>query len=157
MKIALVHDSLVQYGGAERVLQAVHDLYPDAPVYTLAIDPKMAGYFEDWTIVSSPLQYVYNMFPRLQWLLPLIPPALRFFDFSQYDVVLSFSSAFAKGVRVPKGTLHINYCHTPDPFFMDRPQLPAAGTANLAAPVQPAAAPVPVMAAALGFQGCPAG
>lgn len=117
MKVAIVHDSLTQFGGAERVLQALHEVYPQAPVFTLVYDKKLAHYFEGWTIISSPLQHLYRILPRLQFLLPFIPLALRFFDFSGYDLVLSSSSVFAKGIRVPKGILHINYCHTPARFL----------------------------------------
>jgi len=119
MKIALAHDSLVQLGGAERVLEAFHELYPEAPVFTLVFDKKLADRFENWQIISSPLQYLYNFIPRLQYLLPFIPTALRFFDFSQFDVVLSSSSVWMKGIKVPKGVLHINYCHTPARFLWD--------------------------------------
>ena len=55
MKIALAHDSLTQFGGAERVLQALHEIYPDAPVFTLVYDKRLAEHFEGWHIVSSPL------------------------------------------------------------------------------------------------------
>ena len=117
MKIALAHDSLVQYGGAERVLQALHDLYPDAPVFTLVYDRKLGENFENWTIISSPLQYIYNLIPRFKWLLPLIPAAVASLDFSDFDVVISSSSVFIKAIRVPKNVLHISYCHTPARFL----------------------------------------
>lgn len=117
MKVALVHDSITQMGGAERVLQALHKVYPDAPVFTLVFDKQLAENFEDWTIVSSPLQFVYNIFPKFKWLLPLIPWALRQFNFSGFNVVISSSSVFAKNVVVPKNVLHINYCHTPARFL----------------------------------------
>lgn len=113
LRVALAHDSLTQFGGAERVLAALHEMYPDAPVFTLVYDKKMGEHFEEWEIVSSPLQYIYNLIPRFQWLLPLIPIAIRFFDFSKFDVVISSSSVFIKAIHVPKGVLHINYCHTP--------------------------------------------
>ena len=118
MKIAIAHDSLVQYGGAERVLQAMHEVYPDAPVFTLVYDQQMiSSRYEDWNIVASPLQHVFKLFPRLQFYLPFIPFALRFFDFSEFDVVLSSSSMWMKGLQLPKHTMHINYCHTPARFL----------------------------------------
>lgn len=117
MRVALVHDSLTQFGGAERVLQALHEIFPQAPVFTLVYDKKLKDRFGGWTIVTSPLQHLYNCFPRFQYLLPLIPLALRFFDFSKYDLVISSSSVFAKGIKVPKRVLHINYCHTPARFL----------------------------------------
>src|SRR5579864_2348383 len=117
MKVALAHDSLTQLGGAERVLEALHEIYPDAPVFTLVFDPKLKAHFEGWKIISSPLQYLYRILPRFQLLLPFIPPALRFFDFSEFDLVISSSSTFIKAIHVSKQTVHINYCHTPARFL----------------------------------------
>lgn len=117
MRIAIAHDSITQMGGAERVLKALHELYPEAPVFTLVYDSKLSGYFEDWTIVSSPLQYLYDFVPKFKLMLPFIPAAIRFFDFSGYDVVLSTSSAFIKNIAPPKGVIHICYCHTPARFL----------------------------------------
>jgi|SRR5579872_10849 len=123
MKIALAHDSLTQLGGGERILQALHEIYPDAPVFTLVYDQKLKEHFEGWNIVCSPLQYLYRILPRFQLLLPLIPLALRFFDFSEFDLVISSSSIFIKAVHVPKKTIHVNYCHTPARFlWYDREQ-----------------------------------
>ena len=117
MKIALVHDSLTQMGGAERVVDSFHDIYPTAPLFVLVFDNKLKDYFSEVEVVSSPLQYAYSVFPRLQYFLPLIPLALRAFNFDNFDVVLSSSSAWAKGIKVPKKTVHINYCHTPARFL----------------------------------------
>lgn len=117
MKIALAHDSITQLGGAERVLEALHELYPEAPVFTLVYDQRLKDHFEGWTIVSSPLQYIYNFVPKFHWLLPFIPAALKFFDFSGFDLVISSSSVFAKNITVQKGIKHIDYCHTPARFL----------------------------------------
>jgi glycosyltransferase involved in cell wall biosynthesis len=123
MKVALAHDSLTQFGGAERVLQALHEIYPDAPVFTLVYGQKLKEHFEGWQIISSPLQYLYNFLPRLQFMLPFIPLALHFFDFSEFDLVISSSSTFIKAIHLPKNVLHINYCHTPARFlWMDTEQ-----------------------------------
>lgn len=115
--MALVHDSLTQIGGAERVLQNLHDIYPDAPVFVLAFDKKLGRHFEGWTIISSPWQYVYNFAPHLKYSLPFAPMVMRAFDFSGFDLVISSSSAFAKNITVPKGISHICYCHTPTRFL----------------------------------------
>jgi glycosyltransferase involved in cell wall biosynthesis len=117
MKIALVHDSLTQLGGAERVVDSFHEIYPEAPLFVLVFNQKLAENYQGWKIVSSPLQYAYKLTHSLQYLLPLIPLSLRFFNFSQFDLVLSSSSGWAKGIRVPKRTVHINYCHTPARFL----------------------------------------
>lgn len=120
MKIALVHDYLVQYGGAERVLECFAEIWPYAPIYTLIYDEeKTHGIFKDKRIYTSFLQNFpysrknHRIFP------PLMPPAIEQFDFSQYDIVLSDSSSYAKGIITPPETLHICYCHTPMRYAWD--------------------------------------
>jgi glycosyltransferase involved in cell wall biosynthesis len=120
MKIALVHDYLVQYGGAERVLEAFTEVWPYAPIYTLLHDPEaMHGKFADKRIYTSFLQRSrfarkhHRLFP------PLMPVAIESFDFSQYDVVLSDSSSYAKGIITRPETLHISYVHTPMRYAWD--------------------------------------
>ncbi|MFA9262861.1 MAG: glycosyltransferase [Undibacterium sp.] len=120
MKIALVHDYLVQYGGAERVLEAFTEIWPYAPVYTLLHDPEaMHGKFADKRIYTSFLQKSrfarkhHRLFP------PLMPVAIESFDFSKYDVVLSDSSSYAKGIITRPETLHISYVHTPMRYAWD--------------------------------------
>lgn len=117
LKVAIVHDSLTQLGGAERVVEALHEMFPQAPVFVLVMDKKLEEKFFGWDIRTSWLQVVYNIIPKFQWLFPLIPLALYSFNFSGYDLVISSSSSFAKNVHVPKGTPHINYCHTPTRFL----------------------------------------
>lgn len=120
MKIALVHDYLVQYGGAERVLQAFTELYPYAPIYTLIHDPEaMHGVFSDKRIYTSFLQRSRFVRKHHRLFPPLMPPAIEQFDFSQYDVVLSDSSSYAKGVITRPETLHISYIHTPMRYAWD--------------------------------------
>jgi glycosyltransferase involved in cell wall biosynthesis len=120
MKVALVHDYLVQYGGAERVLECFSELWPYAPIYTLIYDKdKTHGLFEKKRIYTSFLQKFpysranHRIFP------PLMAPAIEQFDFSKYDLVLSDSSSFAKGIITPPETLHICYCHTPMRYAWD--------------------------------------
>lgn len=120
MKIALVHDYLVQYGGAERVLEAFGEIWPYAPVYTLIYDPEsMRGKFQGKRIYTSFLQHWplarkhHRLFP------PLMPLAIEQFDFRQYDVVLSDSSSYAKGILTRPETLHISYVHTPMRYAWD--------------------------------------
>lgn len=118
MKIALVHDYLIQDGGAERVLMALHEMYPEAPVYTLLHDRKRANpVFANWDIRTSFLQSVPGGLSRYQWLLPLMPTATESYNLSDYDLVISSSSAFAKGIVTRPETLHISYCHTPTRYL----------------------------------------
>jgi len=120
MKVALVHDYLNQYGGAERVLGAFSEIFSDAPIYTLIYDPqKVCGVFYNKKIRTSFLQKIpfaksyHRIFPFL------MPIAIEQFDLSNYDVVLSDSASFAKGVITKPETLHICYCHTPPRFAWD--------------------------------------
>jgi glycosyltransferase involved in cell wall biosynthesis len=118
MKIALVHDFLIQDGGAERVLCAFREIWPDAPVFTLAYDKKRApDYFKNGKINTSFLQRIPLGVKNYQWLLPLMPAAIERLDLSDFDVVLSSSSAFSKGIITRPETLHICYCHTPARFL----------------------------------------
>jgi glycosyltransferase involved in cell wall biosynthesis len=120
MKIALVHDYLVQYGGAERVLESFVEMFPDAPIYTLLYDKDaMHGAFADKNIITSSLQKVPFARRRHRIFPPLMPSAIESFDFSQYDIVLSDSSSFAKGIITRPETLHISYVHTPMRYAWD--------------------------------------
>jgi len=104
-------------GGAERVVDALHELFPNAPVFTLVFDPKFKEKYKDWDIQTSPLQSLYLVLGKLQYCLPLIPWAVDQLNFSGYDLVISSSSGFVKNIRVPKNCVHINYCHTPTRFL----------------------------------------
>ena len=117
MRIALAHDSFTQLGGAERVIEALHELYPEAPVFTLVFDPKFREKYKGWDIRTSGLQTLFLTLGKLQYLLPLIPWGVDSLDFSGFDVVISSSSGFIKNIRVPKTCGHLNYCHTPTRFL----------------------------------------
>ncbi len=120
MKIALVHDYLVQYGGAERVLQAFTEIFPYAPIYTLIHDDRaMRGQFGDKRIYTSFLQNLPFSRKRHRFFPPLMPLAIEEFDFSKYDIVLSDSSSYAKGIITRPETLHICYMHTPMRYAWD--------------------------------------
>lgn len=120
MKVALVHDYLVQHGGAERVLEAFAELFPEAPIFTLIYDREaMHGMFEGRDIRTSFLQALpwarrnHRLFP------PLMPLAIEQFDFRGFDLVLSDSSSYAKGVITGPGTFHVSYMHTPMRYAWD--------------------------------------
>jgi glycosyltransferase involved in cell wall biosynthesis len=117
LKVALVHDYLREYGGAERVLETLHEIFPDAPVYVSFIDPEVTGIhwqkFADWDIRESWLTRIPFYKKLFSPLRLFAPQYFSAFDLSEYDVVISSTNAyFAKAVRVPNGK-HICYCHTP--------------------------------------------
>lgn len=121
MKLAIVHDFIIDYGGAERVLQHVHELYPSAPIYTLRHDPDRIGHItKGWDVRSSNIDK-WPSFLRKNHTFPMsfYPYAIEQFDFDQYDVVLSLSSVFAHGIITAPNTTHICYYHTPARFLWD--------------------------------------
>ncbi len=114
MKVALVHDYLNQMGGAERVVMALHEIYPDAPIYTSIYDPKLVDpAFRKMDIRTSFMQKFPMVTKHHQPYLPFYPFAMESLDLRGYDLVLSSSSAFGKGVITRPETMHICYCHTP--------------------------------------------
>lgn len=118
MKIALVHDYLVQDGGAERVLHAFQEIWPEAPTFALLHDPKaMGSSFRGKDIRTSFLQRVPFALKRYKWFMPLMPAATEHHNLTGYDVVLSSTSAFAKGILTRPDTLHLCYCHTPTRYL----------------------------------------
>lgn len=117
MKVALVHDYLVDAGGAERIVEVFHELYPEAPIYTSIYNSETTfTCFREMDVRTSFLQYLTTSGRHYKWLLPLYPLAFEKFDFSDYDVVLSSSSAWAKGVITPPEVCHISYCTSPMRF-----------------------------------------
>ena len=117
MKIAIVHDYLNQYGGAERIIEIFHEMFPEAPVYTSVYDPsKLPPIFQEMDIRPSFLQKLPFSKRALQYYIPFIPMAFEHFDLRGYDVVLSSTTAFAKGVITPPECVHVCYCNTPMRF-----------------------------------------
>ena len=117
MKVALVHDYLREYGGAERVVEVLHELYPDAPLYTSFVDWQALGMhasrFQNWDIKTSWAQnwLMRRFHSPLRFLTPWV---WKYFNFSQYDVVISSSGWFiCRGIDVVKPTVHISYIHHP--------------------------------------------
>ena len=114
MRVALVHDYLNQMGGAEKVLLALHDLFPQAPIYTSIYAPaRVDSRFRKLDVRTSFMQRLPLVKKRHQPFLPLFPHAFERMDLRAYDLVISDSSAFAKGIVTRPETLHISYCHTP--------------------------------------------
>ncbi|MDA2922087.1 glycosyltransferase [Patescibacteria group bacterium AH-259-L07] len=118
MRVALIHDFLTQYGGAEKVLEAFHQIWPNAPVFTLFYNKKVMGnMFRDWDIRVSPIQNLPFAVKKYRWYLPLMPAAIERFDLSQFDIVISDSSAYSKGVIIQPHTTHISYIHSPTRYL----------------------------------------
>lgn len=118
MKVAIVHDWLTNWGGAEQVLKRITELYPGAPVYTIVYRKKtMGGMFFD--VRPSYIQKfpfadrLYNKY------LPFFPKAVESFDLSEYDLVISSSTCCAKGVLTRSDAVHVCYCATPMRYAWD--------------------------------------
>ncbi|HYM46139.1 MAG TPA: glycosyltransferase [Solirubrobacteraceae bacterium] len=112
--VTLVHDYLLVMRGAERTFAAIADLYSQAPIFTLLYDePGTNGRFAGRAIFTSPLQRLGVRQSTFRRLLPLYPWAVERLKLPACDVVLSSSSAFAHGVGVPRGAVHVCYCYTP--------------------------------------------
>lgn len=117
MKVALVYDWVNKYGGAERVIQALHTIWPKAPLYTAVYDRKKAAWADSFKVYPSFLQNIpfakshHELFPFL------IPLSFESFNFDEYDVVISVTSFAAKGIITKPKTLHLCYCLTPTRFL----------------------------------------
>jgi glycosyltransferase involved in cell wall biosynthesis len=119
VKIALVHDWLDTLGGAERVLIELHQMFSDAPIYTLfARKEFIKEYLPEAKIITSWLQRM--PFRRSAAWAPLMVTAIEGFDFSAYDLVISSSVFFSKGIIVRPKTKHICYCYSPTRQLWDR-------------------------------------
>jgi hypothetical protein len=120
MRIAFVHEYLNQFGGAERLLQVLCSIFPNAPIYTLFYDEAATGkVFQGREIRTSFLQKTPFISERHTLFPLLMPIAIEQFDFSDFDVVISISASFSKGIITPVGTRHISYCLTPPRFLWD--------------------------------------
>lgn len=117
MRVAIVHDYLTQLGGAERVLSALMRAFPNAPVFTL-LRGEIEG-FDSRRIRTSFLQKIPGARNYHRYFPLLMPLAVEQFDLSAYDVVLSASHSFGKGVVTSPTTLHISYCFTPTRYVWD--------------------------------------
>lgn len=121
MKIAIVHDWLTGMRGGEKCLETFCRLYPDADLFTLLHLPgQVSPAIEALRIRTSFLQNLPLAKTHYRHFLPLMPFAIERFDLRGYDLVLSSSHCVAKGVKVPKGALHICYCYTPMRYIWDQ-------------------------------------
>jgi glycosyltransferase involved in cell wall biosynthesis len=113
-RVALVHDFLLDVRGAERVFLELCSMFPQADIYTAVYDEKGTEQrFAGRTVYSSFLQRLRPSAKTFRALFPLYPAAIESFDFSEYDLVLSSSSAWAHAVLCDEQTVHVSYCHNP--------------------------------------------
>lgn len=121
MKIALVHDWLNNIGGAERVLIELHKIFPKAPIYALFSNKKFIKEFlPEAEIRTSSLNKIPFISKLYKYLFFLMPSAVESFDLSEFDVVISSSVIFSKGLVLKPKTRHICYCYSPTRFLWDR-------------------------------------
>jgi glycosyltransferase involved in cell wall biosynthesis len=127
VRVAFVHDYLTQFGGAERVLLEMHALHPDAPVYTTLYDPSaFGGAFEQIDVRETWLAKIPGARRNFRALLPLYPNAIESIDLTGYDLVISSTTSFAKGVVTRGGTLHVCYMNTPTRFLWRKDEYAAS-------------------------------
>ena len=128
MKIALVHELLTMRGGAERVLRIIADMFPEAPIYTLLYDEsKLGDWFPRERVRTSRIHQSlkFQLLPRAQrfnhhWYLAQFPSAVEAWDFSEFDLVISTSSACAHGIITNGKPKHLCYVHSPARYLWDR-------------------------------------
>ena len=114
MKVAIVHEWLSVYGGSERVVEVLHELFPEAPIYTLVYDednmPERFKNYDIRTTFVQKLPFAKKKYPNY---LPLMPRAFEELDLTEYDLVITSSSSCCKGVITRSDALNICYCYTP--------------------------------------------
>ena len=139
MRVALVHDYLTQYGGAERVLEVIHAHFPDAPIFTgLLHRPDLPSSLANRDIRPSFINRAPGSGPRHRWFTPLYPFAFRSLSrqLHDYDIVVADSSAWAHHLRLRPEQALVCYCHSPARFlYGDEDYL---GATNLPAPARAA-------------------
>ena len=117
MKIAFVYDRVNKWGGAERVLLALHEIWPDAPLFTAVYDARHASWANVLRVHPSFMQHIPLAKNHHEWFPWLTPMAFESFSWEGYDVVLSVTSAEAKDIITKPGTIHICYCLTPTRYL----------------------------------------
>ncbi|MCL4352861.1 hypothetical protein M1615_00085 [Patescibacteria group bacterium] len=113
LRVALVYDRVNKWGGAERVLLALHKMFPRAPLYTSVYNPETAPWAKVFDIRVSFLQNFPLASSLHEVYAPLMPLAFESFSFDGYDAVISLTSEAAKGIITKPQTLHLCYCLTP--------------------------------------------
>ncbi|BAU09874.1 glycosyl transferase [Leptolyngbya sp. NIES-3755] len=119
MKVALVHDYLTQKGGAERVFEMLCKRYPDADIFTSLYEPEASIDFGDRKVFTTYLQQIPNASRYFKLLAPLYYSAFRALDLRDYDLIISSTTSFAKGVKKRPDAKHICFCHNITRFLWD--------------------------------------
>lgn len=119
MHVAVVHDKLMQFGGAERVVLTLLQAWPQAELYTSAYDPELVAVHGFGAVHATVLQRTPLLQRAHHLFLPLYHPAFRMLRLDGFDAVVSSSAQFAKSVRPPRGVPHLCYCHTPPRMLWD--------------------------------------
>lgn len=121
MRVAIVHDWLVTYAGAERVLEQMLCCYPSADLFSVvdSLPPDQRGFIQNKTVTTSFVQRFPFAKKKYRQFLPLMPLAVEQFDLSEYDLVISSSHAVAKGVLTSPGQLHLCMCYSPIRYAWD--------------------------------------
>jgi glycosyltransferase involved in cell wall biosynthesis len=117
MKVALVYDQVNKFGGAERLLLALHKIYPQASLFTLVHHPQSATWAKDFQVYPSPINKIRPLQTRHQWLSPIAPMMFETFNFDKYNLVISVTRDNAKAAITKPETLHICYCLTPTRYL----------------------------------------
>lgn len=117
MKVALVYDRVNKWGGAERVLLALHRIFPNAELFTSAYNPKKAPWAKVFSIKTSFLQKIPGASTHHELFASFMPLAFENFNFESYDLVISVTSEAAKGIITKPEALHICYCLTPTRYL----------------------------------------
>lgn len=121
MKVALVYDRVNKIGGAERVLVALHKIYPNAPLFTLVHNPETTPWAKVFKVIPTFFNQIPFLRTRHEWLAPFAPLAFETLNFNDFDLVISITSADAKSIITTPKTLHICYCLTPTRYFYVTP------------------------------------
>ena len=113
-KLALVHDYFIQMGGAERVAEELHSMFPNSPMYTTVdLRRQLPENLKNAKVCTSWMQHLPVNHKNYRKYLLIYPLAVETLDLSAYDLIVSSSTGFAKGVKKRRGAIHINYCHAP--------------------------------------------
>lgn len=121
MRVAIVHDWLVTYAGAEKVLEEILNIYPEADLFSLVefLDENKKGFIKNKNVTTSFIQKMPFAKKKYRGYLPLMPLAIEQLDVSEYDVIISSSHAVAKGIITGPDQVHISYVHSPIRYAWD--------------------------------------